>query len=192
MKTNTTPSVASKAKKRAPTKGRTASADETTMTGIQTPAASNPIPLGAESHGEEKAAYLLRQVAERLANSLTQALRPFKQTTGVYRVLIALTRRNPATMRELIDLTLIESSTLSRTVARMEEQGLLKCSPVEGDGRALLITLTQAGQAQLDAILPAASAQYDWAVHNIPPEDLEVMRLTLQKMLRNLKISPIK
>jgi len=142
--------------------------------------------------GEDNGAYLLRQVAERLSISLAQALRPFKQSTGVYRVLIALTRRNPATMQELIELTLIEPSTLSRTVARMEKQGLTTSGPVEGDGRAVLVTMTDSGRELLDAILPAASAQYEWAVQDIPPEDLKVMRQTLQKMLRNLKVSPIK
>ncbi|HEY9279361.1 MAG TPA: MarR family winged helix-turn-helix transcriptional regulator [Eoetvoesiella sp.] len=158
----------------------------------QQQAANNAIPAGLEPYEEQSAAYLLRQVAERLANSLTQSLRPFKQSTSVYRVLIALTRRNPATMRELIELTLIEPSTLSRTVARMAQHGLITCSPVEGDARALLVTVTDTGLAQLDAILPAATAQYEWAVHNVPQEELEAMRLTLQKMLRNLKISPIK
>ena len=142
--------------------------------------------------GEENTAYLLRQVAERLAISLHQALRPFAQSNSVYRILIALTRRNPATMRELIELTLITPSTLSRTVADMAARGLVDTSAVEGDARALRVTLTDTGRAQLRAILPAATAQYEWAIQDIPEQDLEVMRRTLQKMLKRLKISPIK
>ena len=141
---------------------------------------------------EEKTAYLLRQVAERLAQSLTQALRPFKQSTSVYRVLIALTRKNPATMRELMELTLIEPSTLSRTVARMAEEGFIESRPVADDARALEAEITDIGRQQLETLLPAATAQFEWAVHNIAPDDLEVMRKTLQKMLQNLKVSPIK
>jgi len=148
--------------------------------------------LVVDGSGEEKAPYLLRQVAERLAISLTQALRPFGQSTSVYRILIALTRKNPATMRELIELTLIEPSTLSRTVARMEDGLLVKTHPVEGDGRALSIEMTDAGLDLLGRILPAATAQFEWAVHDIPQEDLECMRRTLKKMLQNLKVSPIK
>ena len=142
--------------------------------------------------GEEKAAYLLRQVAERLGISLIHALRPFNQTPSVYRVLIALTRRSPVRMRELIDLTLIESSVLSRTVAAMKRQGLLEVTPDDEDGRSVVISSTDEGLSLLEAMLPAVTAQYDWAVHDIPPADLEVMRSTLQQMLHNLKISPIK
>jgi len=142
--------------------------------------------------GEENTAYLLRQVAERLGISLIEALRPFKQTPGVYRVLIALTRRNPVRMRELIELTLIETSVLSRTVARMKTQGLVNVSTDTQDARAVIVEITAKGRTLLDAMIPAVSAQYAWAVHDVHPDDLETMRLTLARMFRNLKISPIK
>ncbi len=142
--------------------------------------------------GEENSAYLLRQVAERLGISLVHALRPFDQLPSVYRVLIAMTRRNPVRTRDLIDLTLIEPSVLSRTVARMKAQGLLRVESDELDARSILIHATEEGKTLLDAMLPAVTAQYKWAIHDVPPEDLEVMRRTLQRILHNLRISPIK
>src|SRR5690606_10966786 len=121
MKTNTNPAKAIRSTSRKmPERVAEAPANVTLERKIQR-AANNAISTETDHIGEENTAYLLRQVAERLANSLTQSLRPFKQSTSVYRILIALTRRNPATMRELIELTLIEPSTLSRTVARMAE-----------------------------------------------------------------------
>jgi len=146
----------------------------------------------SDQRSEKKTAYLLRQVSERLAISLTEALRPFNQTASGYRVLIALTRRDHARMRDLIELTLVESSTLSRTIGRMEAQELVTVEQDDDDGRAVIISITQAGRDLLDAMLPAVSAQYEWSVHDVPPADLEILRTTLQRMLRNLKISPIK
>lgn len=142
--------------------------------------------------GEENSAYLLRQVAERLGISLVHALRPFDQMPSVYRVLIAMTRRNPVRTRDLIDLTLIEPSVLSRTLARMKDQGLLRVESDEADARSIVVHATEQGKVLLDAMLPAVTAQYKWAIHDVPPEDLEVMRRTLQSMLHNLRISPIK
>ncbi len=141
---------------------------------------------------EVSTAYLLRQVAERLALSLTQSLKPFNQSTSAYRVLIALTRSNPSSMRELIEATLIAPSTLSRTIDALEKDGCVECSPIESDGRARQVTLTAEGERQLQAILPAAVAQYEWSIRNIEAEDLQVMHRTLKKMLQNLKTSPIK
>ena len=142
--------------------------------------------------GEENAAYLLRQVAERLGISLVHALKPFDQSPSVYRILIALTRKSPVRMRDLIDLTLIEPSMLSRTVARMKDGGLLRLVSDDDDGRSLIIFATEQGQALLEAMLPAISAQYNWAIHDVPQDDMEVVRRTLQRMLHNLRISPIK
>ena len=64
-------------------------------------------------------------MAERLGRSLNEAVKPFEQTSSVYRVLIALTRRSPARITELAELTLLEVSTLSRTVDRMEADKLV-------------------------------------------------------------------
>jgi DNA-binding MarR family transcriptional regulator len=145
------------------------------------------------SRGSDEAIpYLLRQVAERLGRSLNQALKPYDQTSSVYRVLIALTRRSPARITELAELTLLELSTLSRTVDRMEADGLVKRGAGDDDARTVLVTITAAGRAFLERILPAVSAQYEWAVHDVPAADLEVMRDVLKVMLRNLKVSPIK
>ncbi|HUH87189.1 MAG TPA: MarR family transcriptional regulator [Pusillimonas sp.] len=141
---------------------------------------------------EVSTAYLLRQVAERLALSLTQSLKPFNQSTSAYRVLIALTRHNPSSMRELIEATLTAPSTLSRTIDALEKDGCVKCSPIESDGRARQVTLTAEGERRLQAILPAAVAQYEWSIRNIEEKDLQMMHQTLMKMLQNLKASPIK
>jgi len=137
-------------------------------------------------------AYLLRQVAERLAFSLTQSLKPFNQTTSAYRVLIALNRQNPSSTQDLIESTLIGPSTLSRTIDALEKENCVECSPIKSDGRARKVTLTAIGEERLQAILPAARAQYEWAIRNIDDEMLAVLHETLEKMLQNLKTSPIK
>ena len=135
--------------------------------------------------------YLLRQVAERLGRSLNEAVKPFEQTSSVYRVLIALTRRSPARITELAELTLLEVSTLSRTVDRMEADKLVVRAAGE-DARTVLVEITEHGRTFLDRILPAVKAQYEWSIHDVPAADLEVMRKILKTMLRNLKVSPIK
>ena len=131
-------------------------------------------------------------MAELLGRSLGQALKPFNQSSAVYRVLIALTRRSPARITELAELTLLEPSTLSRTVDRMETDGLVTRAPGSHDGRTVQVAISAEGQAFLDKILPAVAAQYEWSIHDASASDLEAMRSVLKVMLRNLKISPIK
>jgi len=145
-----------------------------------------------ESISEEAVPYLLRQVAERLASSLTEVLRPFDQTPAVYRTLIALLRRNSLTVGELAEATLIEPSTLSRTVVRMEEQDLVSRSSGTADGRTISVEISDAGRRYFEEILPIASAQYEWSIRGVSTKNLATMQTTLKQMLANLKVSPIK
>ena len=141
---------------------------------------------------DEFVPYLMRRVSERLSKSLAEALKPFDQTPNAWRVLVALASRERASISELAEFTIIDQSTLSRTVARMEEQRLVKRAPSEADGRTVVVSLTEAGQRAFEQMLPIASAQYEWAIRGIPARNVDVMRTTLQQMLNNIRFSPIK
>lgn len=145
-----------------------------------------------ESISDEAVPYLLRQVAERLSRSLTESLKPFQHPANVYRVLIALERRGPASIGELAEETLIEPSTLSRTIDRMEEEGLVKHGPGGADGRTVIVNITEPGRIFFNEILPVASAQYEWSIRGIPAKNLKLLQLTLKQMLANLRVSPFK
>lgn len=145
-----------------------------------------------ESVSEDAVPYLLRQVAERLSRSLSESLKPFQHPANVYRVLIALERRGAVPIGELAEETLIDASTLSRAVDRMEEQGLVKHGPGGTDGRTVMVDITEPGRQLFHEILPVASAQYEWSIRSIPAKNLAVLQATLKQMLANLKVSPFK
>ena len=136
--------------------------------------------------------YLMRRVSERLSKSLAEALKPFDQTPNAWRVLVALINRERASISELAELTIIDQSTLSRTIDRMEEQRLVKRMPGDDDGRIVAVALTEAGQRAFEEMLPIASAQYEWAIRGIPARNVDALRSTLQQMLNNIRFSPIK
>jgi DNA-binding MarR family transcriptional regulator len=141
---------------------------------------------------DEFVPYLMRRVSERLSKSLAEALKPFDQTPNAWRVLVALTSRERASISELAELTIIDPSTLSRTIDRMEEQRLVKRNAGDADARTVVVVLTETGQRAFEQMLPVASTQYEWAIRGIPPKNVDVFRSTLQQMLNNLRFSPIK
>jgi DNA-binding MarR family transcriptional regulator len=148
--------------------------------------------VSAESPSEDAVPYLLRQVAERLSRSLSEALKPFGQPANVYRVLIALERRGSSLIGELAEATLIDPSTLSRTVDRMEEEGLVKHGPDRADARAIVVEITEKGRRFFYDIMPVASAQYEWTIRGLSAKQLTQLQDTLKHMLANLKVSPVK
>jgi DNA-binding MarR family transcriptional regulator len=74
----------------------------------------------------------------------------------------------------------------------MEEQRLVKRMPGESDGRVVSVALTEAAQRTFEEMLPIASAQYEWAIRDIPAKNVDAVRGTLLHMLKNLRFSPIK
>lgn len=141
---------------------------------------------------EEFVPYLLRRVSARLAKSLGEALKPFGHSPNFWRVLVALETRERPSISELSAMTIIDQSTLSRALDRMEEQGYVRRTPGSQDARNVEVGCTDAGRRAFRQILPVASAQYEWAIRGIPEQDLAVLKRTLQRMLRNIRFSPIK
>lgn len=74
-----------------------------------------------------------------------------------WRVLMVAARtKQPLTIMELSERTLVPHSTLSRQVAAMERAGLVSRMPDAEDGRAVQVVLTPRGRARYREALPIA------------------------------------
>ncbi|MFI1995243.1 MarR family winged helix-turn-helix transcriptional regulator [Actinoplanes sp. NPDC020271] len=62
-----------------------------------------------------------------------------------------LLREGPRTIAQLAGHRGVKHQSMSRTVAELEALGLVERQPSPDDGRAFVITLTEAGAAALDA-----------------------------------------
>lgn len=137
-------------------------------------------------------AFYLRQISERLGQSLMHALKPFDENPSGYRVLLALSRKSPLTTQELRGETMLIPSTLSRTLEKLKLKEHVTIRTLEADARAQEIDLTDKGREHLMQVFPAAASQFQWAIRDIPDEDLEILERILLKMLENIICSPIK
>jgi DNA-binding MarR family transcriptional regulator len=93
-------------------------------------------------------------------------------------------------MGELAAVTLVQQSTVSRVVARMEGDGLVTRRARDDDGRIVEARITESGEDKLDDILRIVAIQYARAVEGIDEADLDRLRATLSAMLSNLTRSP--
>ena len=141
---------------------------------------------------EEFVPYLLRRVSARLANNLSEALKGFAQTPNFWRILVALDSRDRISVSELSAMTIIDQSTLSRTLDRMAQRRFVRRLTSGKDARTVQVVLTDAGHRAFNEILPLALAQYEWAIRGISGRDLAVLKRSLRRMLRNIRFSPIK
>ena len=74
-----------------------------------------------------------------------------------YDVLATLRRSGPPyrlTPGELMRTAMVTSGAITQRLDRLEQQGLVQRATAEGDGRSVHVSLTDAGHARVDEVLP--------------------------------------
>ena len=100
-----------------------------------------------------------------------------------WRVLMVAARSPAAlTIVELSERTLVPHSTLSRQVAAMERQGLVKRMPAEEDGRAVRVVLTPRGRARYREVLPLALEEAEAGLAALTPEETAQLRRLVARL----------
>ena len=110
----------------------------------------------------------------------------FNLTADQFVLLTALTESNNITQKELTRITNSDPNTISDMVARLERRGLLERQRHADDGRALTVSLTDAGsdiqREAMEAALPLRKAVADL----IPSGDIETLLAHLDRIVDGL------
>lgn len=134
--------------------------------------------------------YLLNRIVNRLNMNLAEDLKGIGVSVPQYRVLAVLMAGEGRSVNELSVYTVIEQSTLSKLLDRMEKAGLIHRKSDANDGRVVNIYITEAGRDCFDKVLPLAMGNYFTAISGIDEEEHELLTRTLHKILNNVRISP--
>ena len=86
----------------------------------------------------------------------------------------------------LMRSALVTSGAITQRLDRLEEKGLITRERSEADGRAVVVTLTAAGRAALDAALPDHLETERTLLAALPDEDREQLAGLLRRMLVGL------
>lgn len=133
--------------------------------------------------------YLLNRIVNRINSNLGEALKSTGITVPIYRVLAVLIAGDGRRVNELAVYTVIEQSTLSKILARMEAQALISRQADANDGRVVQIFITDAGRAAYDLVLPTALAHYQQAVAGLNSAERTSMVALLHRVLDNVRRS---
>ncbi|MCO6003797.1 MarR family transcriptional regulator [Actinoallomurus purpureus] len=120
-------------------------------------------------------------VVGRAATGLVQRMRAERPRDGLtlsmVSVLSHLDRAGPLTPGALAELQKVEPQTMTRTLSRLEAEGLIDRVPDEIDRRRMRIGLTDAGRRRLAEHL---RPRFDWlaqAMERLTPTERELLRL---------------
>lgn len=139
-------------------------------------------PFEIESH----IFYLFTQILGRRNVALAEKLKPLGVSVPQWRILAVLQDRAGCTMSELAGITTVDRTTLTRSVDRMVETGLVARRGDAQDRRSVRLWLTAAGKATFRQVLPLVIEQNERALQSFAASELTQFRAQLHRMVRNL------
>lgn len=135
---------------------------------------------------DDRLAHLIRDAGRSLGQSLTARLAERDIPFGHWAFLRVLWDRDGLTQRELSDAAGVTEPTTFAAVKALEKKGLITREHHADNKRKMYVSLTPAGAALRDELVPLAEEVNRIAVDGVPPEHLAILRDTLLKMIENL------
>ncbi|MBS0410308.1 MAG: MarR family transcriptional regulator [Proteobacteria bacterium] len=79
---------------------------------------------------------------------LEKAVKPLDLNLSYYRAMVVMAHFAPCSMSELADFSMVDRTTLTRTVDQLVARGLVERGPAKVDRRQVMLTLTESGWAR--------------------------------------------
>jgi DNA-binding MarR family transcriptional regulator len=131
--------------------------------------------------------YLVNRLGGALvANFTASSLAQHHLTIDMWRLLAVLAHGGAQRQVDLVGMTSIETSTVSRLVTRLARMGLASRRRSETSNREVVVDLTAKGRALVDRIIPNAHTLEQTAAVGIPAKDMAVVKRALQRMFENV------
>jgi DNA-binding MarR family transcriptional regulator len=131
--------------------------------------------------------YLINRVAREMLRGVDEKFRSRRLTVSKWRILAVLSDRGACQFGELADLTSIEPATLSRFIASLVREGLVRRRRSTADARAVRIALTERGETAFTDTLPWASEVENNLVRGVDPVDVAKLKIMLKTMFANVR-----
>jgi len=133
------------------------------------------------------APYLMNRIMGRYNATLREDFRRQHRTIPQVRTLAVLSVTDGVTVGDLSVYTVIEQSTLSRTLDALEGHGLVRRETGETDSRVRKVFLTDEGRAEFMRAWPAMHEAFEHMFDGIDDSEYAAFIATLQKMLKNIR-----
>jgi DNA-binding MarR family transcriptional regulator len=130
--------------------------------------------------------YLINRVGFALVESFTtDALKANGLSIDMWRVLAALSNNGGQRQVDLVGMTSIDASTMSRLVSRLVRGGLVTRSRSETSNREVVVALSGKGRALVQRLIPIAEALERKASAGLSAKELVVAKRLLSRMYGN-------
>ncbi|MBU0584977.1 MAG: MarR family transcriptional regulator [Alphaproteobacteria bacterium] len=136
---------------------------------------------------QQFAPYLMNRIMGRYNATLREDFRRQGRTIPQVRTLAVLSVTDGVTVGDLAVFTVIEQSTLSRTLDTLEAHGLVRRETGDTDTRIRKVFLTDEGRAEFNRAWPAMHDAFEAMFDGIDDTEYAALIGTLQRMLANIR-----
>ena len=136
---------------------------------------------------QQFAPYLMNRIMGRYNATLREDLRKHDLTTAQVRTLAVLSVSDGLPISALAVYTVIEQSTLSRTLDTLEAQGLVRREQGVTDSRIRHVFLTHDGRAEFTRAWPAMHDAFEAMFDGVDDAEYTALIAILTKMLKNIR-----
>jgi DNA-binding MarR family transcriptional regulator len=150
------------------------------------PDAADEFPLGARAY----LFYLVFQISQQRQTALEADLAPLGLNFAKWRSLMFIERLGRCSMKELARLSGVHRTTLTRSIDRMVEDGLVHRSSSPADRRRVMLTLTSAGKAAFTAAHVVQEQFTEHVLQDIPDKTQRDLCRRLSLVLRGMIPEP--
>jgi DNA-binding MarR family transcriptional regulator len=131
--------------------------------------------------------YLINRVGVAIAAAYTaETLAPLGLSLAMWRVLAALSNNGEQRQIDLVDMTSIDASTMSRLVTRLVRMGLVTRARSKTSSREVVVALSSKGRAQVESLIPIAKGLEKIAATGLSAKEQAVAKRALRRMYANL------
>ena len=130
--------------------------------------------------------YLITAAQKLMHRGLGEGLQKHGVSVAQWMVLVVLWEANGLTQKELSEHVAVETATLSRTIDRMERDGLVTRERSAEDRRQVHVRLTEYGAGLWRDLVPEAEANQERALADINENEEEVLRTLLKRVIANM------
>ncbi len=133
---------------------------------------------------------LLYSITALRDHRLEAALKPSGLSLARYRALLVISKFEPCTMTELADFTLVERTTLTRTVDSLVSEGWVARVSRAADRRQVILTLSEAGRGLIAKAGAMVAAENRDILEGISDKDQRALVRLCQDLASNLALDP--
>jgi len=134
--------------------------------------------------------YWLARASGRYRLDMDLALKPIGMDVPRWRVLAILSEHEPASVSELCEHAVIRLSTMTRTVQRMVDAGLVTTRQRKADGRVTEVRLTEAGREAAISVHKRASRIFQQGFEGFSAKEVTELNEMLKRLFENFGAVP--